>query len=110
MGDTRLRYEIHVEDHLAPSRLRNFEGLAITLEADGSTVMVGTFRDQAALYGLLYWLQSLGTVLLLVRRLDGRIARPSPGMEMAPRSTDCGCKSRTREFDQGLAAAVAERA
>jgi hypothetical protein len=63
-------YEIRIQGHLAPHRLRHFEGLAIRHEASGETVIEGTFRDQAALYGLLSWFQQLGITLLLVRRVE----------------------------------------
>jgi hypothetical protein len=64
-----LPYEIRIEGHLAPHRLRHFEGVTIRQESGGETVIEGRFRDQAALYGLLSWLQRLGVTLLLVKRL-----------------------------------------
>ena len=72
--ETGVPYEIRIEGHLAPRRLRHFEGLTVRQEASGETVIEGCFRDQAALYGLLSWLQRLGASLLLVRRLED----PSP--------------------------------
>jgi len=65
-----LPYEIRIEGHLAPHRLRHFESVSVRQEASGETVIVGCFRDQAALYGLLSWLQRLGATLLLVKRLQ----------------------------------------
>jgi hypothetical protein len=70
MVDTGQPYEIWIEDHLAPHRLRHFEGVTVRQEASGETVIVGCFRDQAALYGLLGWLQGLGTTLVLVKRVE----------------------------------------
>jgi hypothetical protein len=70
MGEHLLRYEIRVQGHLAPYRLRHFEGVTVRHEAGGETVIEGCFRDQAALYGLLSWLQRLGVTLLLVRRVE----------------------------------------
>ena len=64
-----LPYEIRIEGHLAPRRLRHFEGVTVRQEASGETVIEGCFRDQAALFGLLSWLQRLGVTLLLVKRL-----------------------------------------
>jgi hypothetical protein len=69
MVETPLQYEIRIQGHLAPRRLRHFEGLAVRHDAGGETVIVARFRDQAALYGLLSWLQRLGVTLLLVRRV-----------------------------------------
>jgi hypothetical protein len=65
------QYEIRIEGHLAPRRLRHFEGITVRQDAGGRTVIVGRFRDQPALYGLLSWLQRLGITLLSVRRLEG---------------------------------------
>lgn len=70
MKESTLRYEIRIDGHLAPHRLRHFEGLSVHQEAGGETVIVGHFRGQAALYGLLSWLQRLGVTLLLVRRVE----------------------------------------
>jgi hypothetical protein len=44
--------------------------LTVRLEANGETVIVGCFRDQPALYGLLGWLQGLGVTLLLVKQME----------------------------------------
>jgi hypothetical protein len=70
MGETMLRYEIRIEGHLAPHRLRHFEGVTVRQETGGETVIVGDFRGPAALNGLLNWLQRLGVTLLLVRRVE----------------------------------------
>jgi hypothetical protein len=68
MGTHRHEYEIRIQGHLSPQRVRHFAGLTVQAEATGETVIVGRFRDQSALYGLLDWLQRLGVTLLLVRR------------------------------------------
>jgi len=65
------RYEIRIEGHLAAHRLQAFEGLAVTHLPHGDTELMGRFTDQSALYGLLNWLQDLGTPLVSVRRLQG---------------------------------------
>lgn len=67
MKEAPLRYEIRIQGHLSPRRLRHFEGVTVRAEAGGETLIVGCFRDQAAVYGLLSWLQRLGVALLLVR-------------------------------------------
>jgi hypothetical protein len=87
--ETSWRYEIRIQGHLAPHRLRHFEGVQVRQEAGGETVIVGCFRDQPALYGLLSWLQRLGVTLLLVRRVQetagdwdaGRTARETRAKE-----------------------------
>ena len=70
MEETPLRYEIRIQGHLARHRLRHFEALTVRQEANGETVIVGCFRDQPALYGLLSWLQRLNAMLLLVQRIE----------------------------------------
>lgn len=62
------RYEIRVQGHLAPRRLDRFEGLTVAHHPDGETSLVGTFRDQSALYGLLNHIFNLGVPLLSVHR------------------------------------------
>lgn len=71
MNEAPSSYEIRIQGHLAPRRLRWFEGLAVRQEPNGETVIVGPVRDQSALYGLLNWLHNIGAVLLSVRRLEG---------------------------------------
>jgi hypothetical protein len=69
MNEAPPRYEIRVRGHLAPRRLCWFEGLTILQQTNGETVLTGPVRDQAALYGLLSWLQNVGVPLLSVRQL-----------------------------------------
>jgi hypothetical protein len=64
-------YEIRTQGHLAPHRLRGFDGLTVTHQTNGETVLVGPISDQSALYGLLNWLHDLGAPLVSVRRLKG---------------------------------------
>jgi hypothetical protein len=62
-------YEIRVQGHLERRRIRTFEGLMITHQANGETLISGPIQDQAALYGLLNWLRDLGIPLLSVNPL-----------------------------------------
>jgi hypothetical protein len=64
-------YEIRIQGHLAPRRLDCFEHLTISHHPGGETRIVGTFRDQSALYGLLNHLYNLGITLLSVNRVTG---------------------------------------
>jgi hypothetical protein len=59
-------YQIRIKGHLSPQWTYWFEGLTITLEEDGSTLLAGPVIDQAALYGLLKKVRDLGMPLLLV--------------------------------------------
>ena len=62
------RYEITVRGRLGEALLAAFDGVIATSSADG-TVLSGDIADQAALYGLLERIESLGLELLAVRRL-----------------------------------------
>ncbi len=46
-------YEIRVRGHLDARWANQFEGLTITLEENGDTLLTGPVIDQAALHGLL---------------------------------------------------------
>ena len=82
MKQTARRYEIRIQGHLAPHRLRHFEALAVRQEASGETVILGCFRDQQALYGLLSWLRDLGATLLLVKQVGDDQAPGTPWGEI----------------------------
>ena len=56
-------YEIRVKGRLSDSLLAAFEGLSATVEPV-ETVLYGPVQDQAALYGLLDRIQSLGLALV----------------------------------------------
>ena len=63
-------YEIRVKGHLADRWASWFEGLTITLEEDGVTLLTGPVIDQAALHGLLRKTRDLGMPLLSVNRVE----------------------------------------
>ena len=63
-------YEIRVKGHLADRWAGWFEGLTITLEEDGVTLLTGPVIDQAALHGLLRKTRDLGMPLLSVNRVE----------------------------------------
>jgi hypothetical protein len=60
------RYEIRVRGHLDARRAAWFDGLSLTLERDGTSVLRGSVPDQAALYGLLTKVRDLGLPLIAV--------------------------------------------
>jgi hypothetical protein len=62
------RYEITVRGRLGEALLAAFDGVTATSSADG-TRLSGEIADQAALYGVLDRIDSLGLELLSVRRL-----------------------------------------
>ena len=59
-------YEIRIKGHLNNRWADWFEGLTITLEEDGDTLLTGPVIDQAALHGLLKRVRDLGMPLLSV--------------------------------------------
>jgi hypothetical protein len=63
-------YEIRVKGHLASFRSETFDGMQITLTADGETTLRGEVMDQAALHGLLARIRDLNLVLISVSRVE----------------------------------------
>jgi hypothetical protein len=59
-----VQYEIRVDGHLGTRWRSWFDGLAITSESDGTTVLRGSVVDQAALHGLLQKLRDVGIPLI----------------------------------------------
>ena len=59
-------YQIRIKGHLGRQWTDWFEGLTITLEDNGETLLSGVVVDQAALYGLLRKVRDLGMPLLSV--------------------------------------------
>jgi hypothetical protein len=59
-------YEIRVRGHLDARWANQFEGLTITLEEDGNTLLTGPVIDQAALHGMLKKVRDLGLPLVSV--------------------------------------------
>ncbi|MEM8533037.1 MAG: hypothetical protein AAGF95_19485 [Chloroflexota bacterium] len=58
--------EIRVKGHLDNRWANWFEGMTITLEDNGSTLLTGPVVDQAALHGLLKKVRDLGIALVSV--------------------------------------------
>ena len=69
MPDTRT-YQIRIEGHLSRQWADWFEGLTITLEEDGDTLLIGPVADQAALHGLLRKVRDLGMPLVSVSPVE----------------------------------------
>ena len=59
-------YEIRLKGHLEARWSNRFEGLTITLEEGGNTLLSGPVADQAVLHGLLKKVRDLGMTLVSV--------------------------------------------
>ena len=64
--DEPMAYQIRLRGHLGREWTDWFEGLTITLEENGDTLLTGPVIDQAALHGLLKKVRDLGMMLLSV--------------------------------------------
>ena len=77
-----MQYEIRVKGHLGSRWTAWFDGLSLTDEDDGITVIRGPVVDQAALHGLLQKLRDVGIPLVSVTQL----APDAPTAPRAPRT------------------------
>jgi hypothetical protein len=59
-------YEIRLDGHLEPRWAAWFDGMSLTNDSDGTTVLSGPVVDQAALHGLLQRVRDVGLALLSV--------------------------------------------
>ena len=62
-------YEIRLKGHLDDRWADWFEGLTLTREDNGATLLTGPVVDQAALHGLLRKVRDLGMPLISVTRI-----------------------------------------
>lgn len=69
-----MRYEIRVRGHLDARWAAWFDGLSLTNESDGTTVIHGPVVDQAALHGLLQKLRDIGMPLVSVTQVDADLS------------------------------------
>jgi len=70
MHDQHPCYEIRLKGHLDDRWADWFEGLNITLEDNGDTLVTGQVVDQAALHGLLKKVRDLGMPLVSVSPVE----------------------------------------
>ena len=66
------QYEIRLKEHFEARWAAWFDGLSLTKQSDGTTVIRGSVIDQAALHGLLSKVRDLGLPLIAVTQLDSK--------------------------------------
>jgi hypothetical protein len=76
-------YQIRLKGHLDTQWTDWFDGLTITLEEGGDTLLTGPVIDQAALHGLLKKVRDLGMPLISVSPVD-------PGPPTTPGTCQAG--------------------
>jgi len=64
------RYELHIRQHLDETRAGWFEGLTITHQNDGTTMLAGVLPDQSALVGVLMKIHNPNLTLITMREID----------------------------------------
>ena len=69
-GPEAGRYEIRLTGHLDARWAAWFDGLTVSLESDGTTVLSGPIADQAALHGVIQRVRDLGLPLVSVTRVE----------------------------------------
>jgi hypothetical protein len=83
-------YQIRIKGHLGGQWTDWFEGLTITLENNGNTLLTGPVVDQAALFALLRKVRDLGMPLLSVLCIEpGPSTTPGTGQAKNTLHTNC---------------------
>jgi len=80
-----LFYEIRIKGHLDAQWVTWFDGMTITLEENGNTLLSGPVADQAALHGLLKKVRDLGMPLVSVIQVQSN--RSEKGEKMNTSNT-----------------------
>jgi hypothetical protein len=72
-----LVYQIRIKGHLGREWTDWFEGLTITLEDNGETLLTGPVVDQAALHGVLKKVRDVGMPLFSINCVTPGLAKAS---------------------------------
>jgi hypothetical protein len=63
-------YEIRIQGHLHDRRAGQFEGLTITRERGGTTLLRGPLPDQTALHSILFIIRDMNLKLISVNQIQ----------------------------------------
>lgn len=63
------QYRFTIQGHLNPRWAERLEHFQIIHEPDGTTTLIGSLPDQAALYGLIIKCRDMGLTLLAVTKI-----------------------------------------
>jgi hypothetical protein len=69
-GGHDMHISIRIKGHLDPSWQQGLEGLQIVHEEQGTSLLSGVLKDQAALFGVLKRIDHLSLTLLSLERTD----------------------------------------
>ena len=69
-ANQQMVYQFKLKGHLGQQWLNWFEGLTVTLEEDGNTLLSGSVIDQSALHGILKKIRDLGMPLISVNSVE----------------------------------------
>jgi hypothetical protein len=78
-------FQIRIQGHLGQQWQGWFDGLTITLEEDGNTLLNGPIVDQSALHGILKKIRNLGMPLLSVK---AAVLKDAPRTDIDQASSD----------------------
>jgi hypothetical protein len=98
----RGNYEIRIKGHLDKRLTAWFEGLTITLEEDGDTLLTGPVVDQAALHGLLKKVRDLGMPLVSVSQVQFHETHPNHSKEEKEMNTTQAGPHATNTLASGI--------
>ena len=68
--NTKTIYQIRIKGHLGTQWAEWFNGMTITLENSGDTLLTGIITDQSELHGLLKKIRDLGIPLLSIADIN----------------------------------------
>ena len=74
----QLFYQIKIRGELDPAWTEWFEGLALTHDAEGNTLLTGPIVDQTALHSMLLKIRDLNLKLISVNEIKGDSKKVSP--------------------------------